>query len=471
VDLPNGDLALLPVLVPQIGFASGRFEVNGDVTGTPRHPKLVGSARVRGGRLRMAGRSEVLEDVRANIQLGDDRITMDSLTAVQRTEQGEPGRMSGHGVLQLRPGQGATYGFDLSLRNFTAVEPGLYAARFDGDFHIADGVKVQGQVLPHVTSSNVEIRRAVVLYDFTRQTEQQQVQASTQPLLWTYQVQLHANDNLRWQPPDGNIEFSADLSVEQTPDKLIIFGDMDALRGTYYFLSNTFTLRSAKLTFDDVGGVDPVVDAEAFTRLIPTQVATSTTLQSADHRPSQHTITVRIQGRSSRPAVTFSDQPTDASESSLDQAQILQELTVGRFAPGQQVSLDPFDSYFTRIISRQLSAELSRAFRGYISDWEIARQSSDAGGNYVVRVGSQLNDRLALRYGQALPGIPGSGRNQNTTGSNYTLVERDIEAEYRINRFFFITSQITQKKPAANSTIPNASMPDFNVNLKARWEY
>jgi hypothetical protein len=134
--------------------------------------------------------------------------------------------------------------------------------------------------------------------------------------------------------------------------------------------------------------------------------------------------------------------------------------------------LDPFDSYFTRIISRQLSAELSRAFRGYISDWEIARESSDTGGgNYVVRVGSQLNDRLALRYGQALPGIPGSQRNQNNTGTNYTLVERDIEAEYRINRFFFITSQITQKKPAAGSTIPNASMPDFNVNLKARWEY
>ena len=191
----------------------------------------------------MAGRSEVLEDVRANIQLGDDRITMDSLTAVQRTGQGLPGRVSGHGSLELRPGRGAAYAFDLSLRDFTAIEPGLYAARFDGDFHIADGVKVKGQVLPHVTSSNVEIRRAAVLYDFSRQTEQQQVQASTQPLLWTYQVQLHANDNLRWQPPDGNIEFSADLSVEQTPDKLTIFGDMDALRGTYYFLSNTFTLR------------------------------------------------------------------------------------------------------------------------------------------------------------------------------------------------------------------------------------
>src|SRR5262249_40041909 len=153
-------------------------------------------------------------------------------------------------------------------------------------------------------------------------------------LPWTYQIQLHANDNLRWQPPDGNIEFSADLSVEQTPDKLIIFGDMDALRGTYYFLSKTFTLRSAKLTFDDVGGVDPVVHAAAYTRLIPTQVATSTSTQATGKRPSQHAITVKIQGRSSRPAVTFSDEPSDASDP-LDQAQILQELTVGRFAPGQ----------------------------------------------------------------------------------------------------------------------------------------
>jgi hypothetical protein len=475
VDLPNGDLALLPVIVPQIGFASGRFEVNGDVTGTPRHPKLVGYARVRGGRLRMAGRSEVLEDVRANIQLGDDKITMDSLTAVQRTEQGTPGRVSGHGAVQLQAGRDPTYAFDLSLRDFTAVEPGLYAARFDGDFHIANGAKWKGQVLPHVTSTNVEIRRAAVLYDFTRQSEQEQVQASTQPLLWTYQVQLHANDNLRWQPPDGNIEFSADLSVEQTPDKLIIFGDMDALRGTYYFLSNTFTISTAKLTFDDVGGVDPTVDAEASTRLIPTQVAVNTPggLNAVDHRPSQHTITVKIQGRSSAPSVTFSDEPSDASEAALDQAQILQELTVGRFTPGTNQSLDPYANYFTQIISRQLSSELSRAFRGYINEWEIARETNDAGaGNYVVRVGSQLNDRLALRYGQALPGIPGSQVKQNTTGTNYTLVERDIEAEYRINRFFFITSQITQRKPASpGTTIPNASTPDFNVNLKARWEY
>jgi autotransporter translocation and assembly factor TamB len=207
--------------------------------------------------------------------------------------------------------------------------------------------------------------------------------------------------------------------------------------------------------------VDPVVDAEAFTRLIPTQVA-------AEEKPSQHTITVRVQGRSSRPSVEFIDDPGPNGQA-MDQAQILQELTVGRFGQGQQLG-DAADSYLTRAISRQLSTELSRAFRGYISEWEIARESSGApgGGNLMVRVGSQVNDRLALRYGQSLPG---TGRaNAPTTGSTTTLIERDIEAEYRINRFFYITSQITQKRPVTG--IPaNSSGPDFNVNLKARWEY
>jgi hypothetical protein len=468
VDLPNGDLALVPLLVPQIGAATGRFEVDGEIRGTPRRPQLVGTARIREGRLRLAGRAEVLEDVRAAFSFRDARITLDSLNAVQRTGQGEVGRVRGTGSLDVHPGKDPTYAFDLSLRDFTAVETAFYAARFDGDFHITDGARVGGQVLPHVTSDDVEVRRAVILYDFARQTEQQQVQASTQTLYWTYRIQVHANDNLRWQPPDGNIEFSADLSVEQTPDKLVIFGDMDALRGTYYFLSNSFTVQRAKLTFDDVGGVDPMVDAVAVTKLRPAQVV-------ADHEPSQHSITVKIQGRSSQPTVDFVDEPGSTSDAVLDQAQILQELTVGRFTQGQQVALsDPLNSYLTRVISRQLSAELSRAFRGYISEWEIARESSGApgGGDLMVRVGSQVNDRLAVRYGQRVPGWGRSNNNTNDRpGGSTTLVERDLEAQYRINRFFYISSQITQKRSAAGSWTSNTGRADFNVNLKARWEY
>jgi hypothetical protein len=462
LDYPDGDLGLLPLFVPQIGSAAGRFSIDAEVSGTPQKPELHGTARIREGRLRLAGREEVLQDVAARLTLGQSRVTLDTLTAVQRTRQGEPGRVAARGVVNLGGSGLAGYSFDLSMRDITAVEPGVYAARFDGDFKVSNGPRIGGHTVPRVTSDNVEIRRAVVLYDFTRQTEVQQVAASTQPLFWTYRLQVHANDNLHWQPSDGDIEFNADLSVEQTPEQLLIFGDMEALRGTYYFLSNRFALKQAVLTFDNVGGVDPVVDAEATTRLVPSQTVDSPTGPAA--RPQAQTITVRIRGRSSRPAVELSSEP-DA----LDEAQILRELTVGRFVQGETVVLkDPADSYLTQAINRQLSSELSKAFRGYLTEWEIARQSGGllGQGGVILGVGSQLNSQLAVRYRQLLPGTGSSV----LSGTDVNPIERDIEAEYRLSRFFYITSQLTQKRQTAGSTTPS-SAPDFNVNLKARWEY
>jgi len=464
VDIPNGNLSLLALFVPQIGYADGRFVVRGEVKGTPRHPEIDGFARIDDGRLRLAGRSELLEDVRARVRFAASSITLDTLTAVRRSEQREKGRVRARGKLDL-PGEGPMhYRFDVSLRDFTASEDGLYAARFDGDFVITDGVRVDGQVLPHITSDNVEIRRAVVLWDFTRQSQADVVKASTQKLFWTYRIHLHATDNLRWQPADGDIEFSADLNLEQRPDKLVIFGDMEALRGTYWFLSNRFNITTANLTFDNVQGVDPLVEANATTRVTSQTVTTAT---SSQDRPEPHTITVDIHGRSSAPTVEFTSDPGD-----WDEAQILRELTLGRLATDEQDLrgyVDPLDSYLTRALNRQLSGELSRAFRGYITDWEFARQQGGViggQGGLLVGAGAQLSPQFMVRYRQLLPG---TGRYPSTT--NDPLVERDLEAEYRINRFFYVTSQLTQKRNGAGSTSTVSSTPDFNLNLKARWEY
>jgi hypothetical protein len=462
IDMPNGDLSLLVLLVPQIGYADGRVVVRGDVRGTPRKPVLDGTARIDGAKLRFAGREEMLEDVRARVRFAASSVTLDTLTALQRSRQREPGRVWARGRVDLGDQGPLHYRFDVSLRDFTAVEEGLYAARFDGDFVVRDGSRVGGQVLPHISSDNVEIRRAVILWDFTHQSQAEQVEASTQKLFWTYHLHLHANDNLRWQPADGDIEFSADLDVDQTPEKRVLFGDMVALRGTYYFLSNRFNVTSAKLTFDNVRGVDPLVDATAPTRFRPATVN--------DPRESQvYTVTVNITGRSSAPAVDFTSDPND-----LDEAQILRELTLGRVVPtqdekGLRRAADPLDSYLTRAISRQLSGELSRAFRGYLTDWEIAREQGGViggQGGVLVGVGSQLSPQLMVRYRQLLPGTE-----RYPTTTSESLVERDIEAEYRINRLFYVTSQLTQKRTASGNATNNTGTPDFNVNLKARCEY
>src|SRR5204863_9256659 len=158
------------------------------------------------------------------------------------------------------------YRFYLSLQDFTAVETGVYAVEFDGDFVVTNGPLVRGEVLPQVVGT-VESRHAVVLLDFANQTESEQLAATTQPQFWTYRVQVKATSNLHWQPPDGDIEFSADLTMEQTRDSLMVYGDMSALRGTYYFLSNRFDLSKADLTFDNLSGVNPTLDVEAVTHI------------------------------------------------------------------------------------------------------------------------------------------------------------------------------------------------------------
>ena len=85
----------------------------------------------------------------------------------------------------------------------------------------------------------------------------------------------------------------------------------------------------------------------------------------------------------------------------------------------------------------------------------------------MVGVGTQLSNQFIVRYHQLVPGTSGG----YATTPNETLVERDIEAEYRINRFFYVTSQLTQKRTATGTATSASETPDFNVSLKARWEY
>jgi len=460
VDLPGGDLAVLPLFVPQIGAASGGFDLSARLAGTVRHPELDGFLRMRNGVVRLATREEVLEEVYADFRLDESGITLDSLSA----RQGARGRIDGGGVVELAGLGIEGYRFDLNLRDFTAVESGLYAAEFDGDFEVTNGPEVHGAILPQVTG-RAEVQRAVVLFDFTNQSETQQIAATTQPLFWTYRVQASATSNLHWQPPDGDIEFSADLTLEQTPDSLIIYGDMRSLRGTYYFLSNRFNVQRADLTFDNLSGVNPLIDAEATTRVVPTQAPVGGPSTGAEV-PNQ--VTVRITGRAAEPVVEFSSQPDD-----WDEPRILRELTVGRFVdPRRQVSLrDPLDNYLTRAINNTLSAELQRTFKGYVNEWVLERERGgllSGEGDVIVGVGIPVTRNLQLRYRQRVPGLE---RGYAPAASPATPFERDVEAEYRLNRFFFVTTELTQRRILSASASGSAGAPDFNVNLKARWEY
>ncbi|MBI5168884.1 MAG: translocation/assembly module TamB domain-containing protein [Candidatus Eisenbacteria bacterium] len=452
IDVPRGDLRLLPALVPIVQSARGRFDLTASVTGTPKRPKLLGNGHIRSGIVRPAGREEIVEDVYADLHFDEERITLDTLSA----RQGRTGRVSGHGFVNMDGLLMRNYHFDLALRDFASSQQGLYALLFDGDFEVIDGPRVQGARLPQVIG-DMRVKRGVIEFDFANQSEVQKRAAITEPLYWTYHIHMGATRNLRWRPPDGDIEFNADLDLEQTPDSLLIYGEMHAIRGHYFFLSNRFKVTQADLTFDNQRGVDPTMDIAAQTSLIPSN--------SEYNRRRAETITATITGRASQPVIAL-DGPDG-----WDQREVLRELTYGRFVDGGgSLTADPLQNYVTRQLTNQLSRDLSKFFNDAITQWEVQREQGEllnGQGGLVVTIGGDINPQLSWKYSQRLPGLERSSTIPGTTG----LFERDVEVEYRINRFIYVTSELTQPRTVTGLASSASTKTNFNLSLKARWEY
>ena len=237
-------------------------------------------------------------------------------------------------------------------------------------------------------------------------------------------------------------------------------------------------MQQADLTFDNVGGVNPVLDVVATTRVVPVTRTSSTLELSGDAASSEkvHTITVTITERANAPTIAFESDPAD-----WDQPTILSQLTVGRFLGGGTVASqlsDPLASYVTRMISAQLSPVLSRTFLRDVGQWRLEREQGGlfrGQGDVFVTVAHQFNRNVMVSYKQRVPGFdrPGSSglTGSGTSGTTEQgLLERNVAAEYRINRFIYFTTELAQRRLQTATTLPTL-VPEFNVNLKARWEY
>jgi hypothetical protein len=129
------------------------------------------------------------------------------------------------------------------------------------------------------------------------------------------------------------------------------------------------------------------------------------------------------------------------------------------------------DTYLTRQLNRQLSGELQKVFKGYVDQVEIDREGGLFAGNgdIYVSVNSPITSNLSVRYKEYLPGTSRTGT--ELTPSSVDLFDRDIQAEYRLNRFIYLTSGVAQRRSATNSPNSVPSGPEYNVAIRARWEY
>ena len=359
--------------------------------------------------------------------------------------QGKRGRITiAKGSGHLKNLRITDYAFDAEASRFTAFASGEYVIEFDGRFHVQNGVDRGGPMpLPHVTG-NVKLIEGQFLTNFADPGRQAAWQGPAASPPWTYRLTVEALKNAWWRPPEANIEAELEeFEMVQTQTQFLMLGQIEALRGRYYFLGNQFDIETGTLFFDASEPMNPTVNA------------TLTTQKTLAKEGTPETVTLTVTGRAFEPTVTLTSSP-----SNLSQTEIAQILTYGQLtAPGGAKAVGT--QYIASHLLRQLP-ELEQHL-GYIevgSEVDQTKPSDVSTKTSYTTVGLSryFTQDLLLRYSQVVGDV----------SKAQSVDYQDISAEYRLNRLLFLSGQVTRQR---GSSLVNNEQTLYNVDVRARYEY
>jgi hypothetical protein len=437
------DLGLVPLLIPQIAAASGRMDLDAILTGTPRAPVAQGTIFVRDGVVRPANREEVLTGVTGTIHLAGSELKIAHFEA----HQGKQGRLTvAEGIGHLKDLRLADYAFDLDASHVTAFSSGEYVIELDGKFHVRNGADLGGPLpLPHITG-NATVIEGVFLTNFADPDRQAAWQGPAVVPPWTYDVAVEARNNVWWRPAEANIEGKlTDFEIIQGLDRFLLLGQVDALRGRYYFLGNQFDVTTGSLFFDATQPMDPTVNAV---------LTTEKNLPLSQGR-ARETITLSVTGRAHQPTVTLSSSP-----SSLSQTEIATLLTYGQLQGGASAIGQAGAQYLIRQLARGIPELADFEVGSKVDDQNNATTAGTGSSRLYTTVGvSRYFTRdLLLRYSQVVGDVAEAQR----------VDYQDLAAEYRINRLLFLSGQVTRRKGVL---VTSQDQTLYNLDVRARYEY
>lgn len=437
------DLSLVPLVLPQIAAAGGRFDLDARLTGTPREPVVEGAMTVRDGVVRPASREEVLTAVNGRFVLSGDRLAIENLTASQGEEGRYVVRPGGFGTIRnLRL---ETYALEVDVVKGTAFSSGEYVIVLDGEFRVANGLDLGGPLpLPHITGV-ARLREGVFLYNFADPSRQLATQGPLVPPPWTYEIRAEALNNVWYRPSDANIEARlTDFELVQTADRFLMVGGVEAVRGRYYFLENGFDVQSGTLSFDRTHPNDPLIDA---------RLTTDKVLEGGQ----RETILLTVTGRATKPNVHLSSTPAV-----LSQTEIVALLTYGQFrgAPGQAL-VTAGSQYLVRQILKEVPgmSDFGDIEVGQRVSEESLASEIEAQAYTTVGLTRYFTRDLLVRYSQVVGDV------SQSSAVDY----QDLSAEYRLNRLLILSGQVTRRRGVLITSSQDRTI--YNLDVRARHEY
>jgi TamB, inner membrane protein subunit of TAM complex len=352
VDLEVGSrgmsFLILPVILKDIEWVEGTNALDLKVTGTPDNPLFEGNYYLRDGRVKVYYLENVLENIKADIVFDGREMKLDSVVSLVRN-----GTKVSTAILT-----GSISLDDLLKPSINlSVDAKNYPFKYDlGDIEGVIGeahIEIAGQDTIEAYG-NVEMASFKYSESFEPAIESGAMQAVTKDNKFNYIIDIFAPSNLKVVNQDFNVELSGELRIFNQGNIQYFFGELETLRGKYYFFDQTFTiLPGGEIRFEDIEEFNPNLNIEVETgvtsqgeRLKALLILTGTLLEpkiiaANDSEVGENQFYEYLSIR------RFQTSSDEASGSAFDKRLTYgaTEFAIGRFSQflGQKIGLETFE--------------------------------------------------------------------------------------------------------------------------------
>jgi autotransporter translocation and assembly factor TamB len=386
------------------GTAALKAEIGGNFS----NPVFSGSATIADGRLRHFSLPHSLESINGRLSFDASGIRVEDVA----------GRLGGGSV---------TFGGRIGLKGFTVGDISLTAVGERMAMRYPDGFRsvidadlgLQGTLNSLLLNGNVVVRDGVwskriepnpELFNFSGTAASPIAVGAPAPTIpLRFDVAITSASTLRIDNNLANLVASADLRLQGTYDRPMIFGRAEIERGDFVFEGNRFVVTpGGSIDFFNPTRIEPFFDFEVETRV---------------RRPGQpYRLTLGLSGTTSRLTYSLNADPplpeVDiislllGEDVNLDDA----ELRSLRSSAAQKSEQDLLQTAMTRLLISPFTAPVGRALGEALGvDVQITPSFSTEGDQLTpsarVVIGKRISSRAYLTYARAL-GSSSSQRDQ-----------------------------------------------------------
>ena len=412
----DANLAVLQGFLADVR-SSGMAALSATLEGPLEDPSVSGTLDITNGRLRHFALPHALENISGSLKFDARGVTLDGLSGrLARGDVTFGGRIDKQGYL---PGQ-----IDINM-----IGTGMRLRLTEGMQSLVDAqLSLQGTMQAATLSGRVTVNDAVYSRPISSNGgildlatgEATPPTAPAEPTIpLRYDIRITAPQTLQVRNSSLRLTASADLQLQGTYDRPLLFGRAEAQRGEFLFEGRRYVLTRGTVEFNNPTKIEPFFDLETETRIrVPGET---------------YRVNVRATGPWV-PSLEFSADPP------LPEPELL-ALLLSDVAPGQDVEFRQYQTGVTpqeqlvreraaRALAAPVSSEVGRVVEQTfgVDTFQISpsiidpnTQSSRLDLAARVTIGKRVSDRVYLTYSRSL---------SSTTRDQIILLEYDQTDRY-----------------------------------------